>query len=386
MSDYKNTLNLPETGFPMRGDLAKREPGMLQRWYEQDLYGIIRTAKRAKTFILHDGPPYANGSIHIGHSVNKILKDIIIKSKGMAGFDSPYVPGWDCHGLPIELKVEQLYGKPGEKLTAAEFRQKCREYAAEQVEGQKKDFIRLGVLGDWDRPYLTMDFKTEANIIRALGKIISNGHLLKGAKPVHWCTDCGSSLAEAEVEYYDKTSPSIDVSFHAADAAAVAAKFGVSHFNGTISLVIWTTTPWTLPANRAISLHPDFTYQLVQVDGQCLILAAELVESVMKRAGITEWTVLGSCKGADLELLRFKHPFMDFDVPAILGEHVTLDAGTGAVHTAPGHGGRLRDRPEIRPGSGQPGRAERLLPDRHLPAAGRQVRLQGQRSDRRPAA
>lgn len=287
---------------------------------------------------MHDGPPYANGSIHIGHSVNKILKDIIIKSKGMAGFDSPYVPGWDCHGLPIELKVEQLYGKPGEKLTAAEFRQKCREYAAEQVEGQKKDFIRLGVLGDWDRPYLTMDFKTEANIIRALGKIISNGHLLKGAKPVHWCTDCGSSLAEAEVEYYDKTSPSIDVSFHAADAAAVAAKFGVSHFNGAISLVIWTTTPWTLPANRAISLHPDFTYQLVQVDGQCLILAAELVESVMKRAGITEWTVLGSCKGADLELLRFKHPFMDFDVPAILGEHVTLDAGTGAVHTAPGHG------------------------------------------------
>ncbi|MEX3188867.1 isoleucine--tRNA ligase [Serratia marcescens] len=339
MSDYKNTLNLPETGFPMRGDLAKREPGMLQRWYEQDLYGIIRTAKKGKkTFILHDGPPYANGSIHIGHSVNKILKDIIIKSKGMAGFDSPYVPGWDCHGLPIELKVEQLYGKPGEKLTAAEFRQKCREYAAEQVEGQKKDFIRLGVLADWDRPYLTMDFKTEANIIRALGKIISNGHLLKGAKPVHWCTDCGSSLAEAEVEYYDKTSPSIDVSFHAADAAAVAAKFGVSHFNGAISLVIWTTTPWTLPANRAISLHPDFTYQLVQVDGQCLILAAELVESVMKRAGITEWTVLGSCKGADLELLRFKHPFMDFDVPAILGEHVTLDAGTGAVHTAPGHG------------------------------------------------
>ena len=339
MSDYKNTLNLPETGFPMRGDLAKREPGMLQRWYEQDLYGIIRTAKKGKkTFILHDGPPYANGSIHIGHSVNKILKDIIIKSKGMAGFDSPYVPGWDCHGLPIELKVEQLYGKPGEKLTAAEFRQKCREYAAEQVEGQKKDFIRLGVLGDWDRPYLTMDFKTEANIIRALGKIISNGHLLKGAKPVHWCTDCGSSLAEAEVEYYDKTSPSIDVTFHAADAAAVAAKFGVSNFSGAISLAIWTTTPWTLPANRAISLHPDFTYQLVQVDGQCLILAAELVESVMKRAGITEWTVLGSCKGADLELLRFKHPFMGFDVPAIMGEHVTLDAGTGAVHTAGGHG------------------------------------------------
>ncbi|UJD78759.1 isoleucine--tRNA ligase [Serratia rubidaea] len=339
MSDYKNTLNLPETGFPMRGDLAKREPGMLQRWYEQDLYGIIRAAKKGKkTFILHDGPPYANGNIHIGHSVNKILKDIIIKSKGMAGYDSPYVPGWDCHGLPIELKVEQLYGKPGEKLSAAEFRQKCREYAKEQVEGQKKDFIRLGVLGDWDRPYLTMDFKTEANIIRALGKIIDNGHLLKGAKPVHWCTDCGSSLAEAEVEYYDKTSPSIDVTFHASDAAAAAAKFGVSNFSGAISLVIWTTTPWTLPANRAISLNPEFTYQLVQVDGQSLILAEDLVTSVMKRAGITDWTVLGSCKGADLELLRFQHPFMGFDVPAIMGDHVTLDAGTGAVHTAGGHG------------------------------------------------
>lgn len=339
MSDYKNTLNLPETGFPMRGDLAKREPGMLARWYEQDLYGIIRAAKKGKkSFILHDGPPYANGSIHIGHSVNKILKDIIIKSKGMAGFDSPYVPGWDCHGLPIELKVEQLYGKPGEKLTPAEFRQKCREYAAEQVEGQKKDFIRLGVLGDWDRPYLTMNFKTEANIIRALGKIISNGHLLKGAKPVHWCTDCGSSLAEAEVEYYDKISPSIDVAFHAVDAAAVASKFGVTSVNGPVSLVIWTTTPWTLPANRAISLNAEFAYQLVQVEGQCLILAADLVESVMKRAGITHWQVLGSCKGSDLELLRFTHPFMGFDVPAILGDHVTLDAGTGAVHTAPGHG------------------------------------------------
>ncbi|WON77630.1 isoleucine--tRNA ligase [Serratia sp. UGAL515B_01] len=339
MSDYKNTLNLPETGFPMRGDLAKREPGMLNRWDEQGLYGIIRAAKKGKkSFILHDGPPYANGSLHIGHSVNKILKDIIIKSKGMAGFDSPYVPGWDCHGLPIELKVEQLYGKPGDKLTSAEFRKKCREYAAEQIEGQKKDFIRMGVLGDWNHPYLTMDFKTEANIIRALGKIISNGHLLKGAKPVHWCTDCGSSLAEAEVEYYDKTSPSIDVAFNAVDAAAVTAKFGVSSVNGPVSLVIWTTTPWTLPANRAISLNPEFVYQLVQVEGQCLILAAELVESVMKRAGITHWEVLGSCKGSDLELMRFTHPFMGCDVPVVLGDHVTLDAGTGAVHTAPGHG------------------------------------------------
>ncbi|MFW0699526.1 isoleucine--tRNA ligase [Pantoea sp. R13S299] len=339
MSDYKSTLNLPETGFPMRGDLAKREPGMLQRWYADNLYGIIREAKKGKkTFILHDGPPYANGSIHIGHSVNKILKDIIVKSKGMAGYDSPYVPGWDCHGLPIEHKVEQMIGKPGEKVSAAEFRAACRKYAAEQVEGQKADFIRLGVLGDWDRPYLTMDFGTEANIIRALGKIIGNGHLHKGAKPVHWCLDCRSALAEAEVEYYDKTSPSIDVMFNAIDADAVRQAFGVSQVNGPISLVIWTTTPWTLPANRAISLHPEFEYQLIQIEGRALILAKELVESVMKRAGVSEWQVLGECQGAALELQKFQHPFLALESLVVLGDHVTLDAGTGAVHTAPGHG------------------------------------------------
>ncbi|WP_448511559.1 isoleucine--tRNA ligase [Photorhabdus laumondii] len=339
MSDYKNTLNLPETGFPMRGDLAKREPDMLKRWYKDELYQVIRKAKAGKkTFILHDGPPYANGSIHIGHSVNKILKDIIIKSKGMAGYDSPYIPGWDCHGLPIELKVEQIIGKPGEKFSAAEFRAECRKYAKEQIEGQKKDFIRLGILGDWERPYLTMDFKTEADIIRALSRIIANGHLLKGAKPVHWCTDCRSSLAEAEVEYYDKTSPSIDVRFNAVDAVAVCEKFGVQAPEQPVSLVIWTTTPWTLPANRAIALHAEFNYQLVQIEGECLILAADLVESVMQRAGITSWTVLGHCAGSALELLRFKHPFMGFDSPVVLGDHVTLDAGTGAVHTAPGHG------------------------------------------------
>ncbi|MBK5015755.1 isoleucine--tRNA ligase [Pantoea sp. S62] len=339
MSDYKSTLNLPETGFPMRGDLAKREPGMLQRWYADNLYGIIREAKKGKkTFILHDGPPYANGSIHIGHSVNKILKDIIVKSKGMAGYDSPYVPGWDCHGLPIEHKVEQMIGKPGEKVSAAEFRAACRKYAAEQVEGQKADFIRLGVLGDWDRPYLTMDFGTEANIIRALGKIIGNGHLHKGAKPVHWCLDCRSALAEAEVEYYDKTSPSIDVMFNAIDADTVRQAFGVAQVNGPISLVIWTTTPWTLPANRAISLHPEFEYQLIQMEGRALILAKELVESVMKRAGVSEWQVLGECKGAALELQKFQHPFLAIESLVVLGDHVTLDAGTGAVHTAPGHG------------------------------------------------
>ncbi|KKW52092.1 isoleucine--tRNA ligase [Pantoea stewartii subsp. indologenes] len=340
MSDYKSTLNLPETGFPMRGDLAKREPGMLQRWYDDNLYGIIREAKKGKkTFILHDGPPYANGSIHIGHSVNKILKDIIVKSKGMAGYDSPYVPGWDCHGLPIEHKVEQMIGKPGEKVTAAEFREACRKYAAEQVEGQKADFIRLGVLGDWDRPYLTMDFTTEANIIRALGKIIGNGHLHKGAKPVHWCMDCRSALAEAEVEYYDKTSPSIDVMFNAVDADAVRAAFGVTASEGPVSLVIWTTTPWTMPANRGISLHPEFDYQLLQIEGRSLILAKDLVESVMKRAGVSHWTVLGTCQGAALELQLFQHPFLaQIQSKVVLGDHVTLDAGTGAVHTAPGHG------------------------------------------------
>jgi isoleucyl-tRNA synthetase len=339
MSDYKESLNLPETGFPMRGDLAKREPDMLKRWYDNGLYEAIRQAKKGKKmFILHDGPPYANGSIHIGHSVNKILKDIIIKSKGFAGYDSPYIPGWDCHGLPIELKVEQLIGKPDEKVTAAEFRSVCRSYAAEQIESQKQDFIRLGVLGEWDKPYLTMNFDTEANTIRALAKIIANGHLHKGAKPVHWCADCGSSLAEAEVEYYNKTSPSIDVRFQAVDPVVVASKFGVSQINGPVSVVIWTTTPWTLPANRAIALNAQINYQLVQVGEEYLILAADLVECVMKRVGVESWTVLGACKGEDLELLHFKHPFFDFTVPIVLGEHVTLDAGTGAVHTAPGHG------------------------------------------------
>ena len=345
MSDYKHTLNLPETPFPMRGDLAKREPEMLKAWYEQDLYGVIRTAKKGKkSFILHDGPPYANGNIHIGHSVNKILKDIIIKSKGMAGFDSPYVPGWDCHGLPIELKVEGLVGKPGEKVSAAEFRAECRTYAKSQVEAQKADFVRLGVLGDWDHPYLTMDFNTEANIIRSLGKIIQNGHLHKGSKPVHWCTDCGSALAEAEVEYYDKSSPSIDVRFKALNEEQVVAAFDYAEGHpgqGPVSVVIWTTTPWTLPANRAVALHAELDYALVQVEGEQperLILAEALVKDVMDRAGISHYHNLGYCKGADLELLRFQHPFYSFDVPVILGEHVTIDSGTGAVHTAPGHG------------------------------------------------
>lgn len=338
--DYKNTLNLPETGFPMRGDLAKREPVMLKNWYDKQLYQKIRQAtKGKKSFILHDGPPYANGNIHIGHAVNKILKDIIVKSKTSLGFDSPYIPGWDCHGLPIELKVEGLVGKPNEKVTAAEFRQKCREYAAEQVEGQKKDFIRLGVLGDWDNPYLTMNFNTEANIIRTLGKVIANGHLYKGSKPVHWCLDCGSSLAEAEVEYEDKVSPSIYVRFPAVSAVEIEEKFNaVGKGHGKLSAVIWTTTPWTMPSNRAIAVNADLEYHLVQLGDERVILAAELVESVAKAVGVEQVEVLGSVKGQALELVRFNHPFYDFTVPVILGDHVTTDGGTGLVHTAPDHG------------------------------------------------
>ncbi|KXZ35383.1 isoleucine--tRNA ligase [Vibrio alginolyticus] len=345
MSEYKDTLNLPETGFPMRGNLANREPEMLKRWYKEDLYGEIRKAKKGKkSFVLHDGPPYANGDIHIGHALNKILKDIIIKSKTLSGFDAPYIPGWDCHGLPIELMVEKKVGKPGQKVTAAEFREKCREYASGQVEGQKESFKRLGIMGEWDKPYRTMDFATEANIIRALGKIASNGHLLKGFKPVHWCTDCGSALAEAEVEYKDKVSPSIDVRFKAADEAALLSKFELTEGHeghGDVSIVIWTTTPWTLPANRAVCLRDDLEYVLIQTEGdnaERIIVAAELAKDVMDRAGIEHFHNLGFAKGADLELSQFQHPFYDFTVPAILGDHVTTDSGTGVVHTAPGHG------------------------------------------------
>ncbi|GAD81178.1 isoleucine--tRNA ligase [Vibrio ezurae] len=345
MTDYKDTLNLPETGFPMRGNLANREPEMLKRWYKEDLYGAIREAKKGnKPFVLHDGPPYANGDIHIGHALNKILKDIIIKSKTLSGYDAPYIPGWDCHGLPIELMVEKKKGKPGHKISAAEFREECRKYAAGQVEGQKESFKRLGIMGEWDKPYRTMDFGTEANIIRALGKIADKGHLLKGFKPVHWCTDCGSALAEAEVEYKNKVSPSIDVKFKAADEAAVLSKFSLTGDNageGDISVVIWTTTPWTLPANRAVCLRDDLEYVLVQIEGeqpQRLILASDLAKEVMDRVGVENYRNLGFATGADLELLNFQHPFYDFTVPAVLGDHVTTESGTGIVHTAPGHG------------------------------------------------
>lgn len=345
MSDYKHTLNLPDTAFPMRGNMANREPNMLKEWASKDLYGQIRAAKKGKkSFILHDGPPYANGNIHLGHAVNKILKDVIVKAKTLSDFDAPYVPGWDCHGLPIELMVEKKVGKPGHKVSAAEFRQKCRDYAAKQVDGQREDFKRLGVFGDWDKPYLTMNFDTEANIIRALGKIADNGHLQQGFKPVHWCTDCGSALAEAEVEYKDKQSPAIDVAFKIADAD-IAEKFSHPEGHageGDVSVVIWTTTPWTLPANRAVAVHPEVEYSLVQCENEQgkfrLILASDLVSDCMDRFGISKYHALGFCKGQELELVQAEHPFNNVNVPVICGDHVTTDSGTGCVHTAPGHG------------------------------------------------
>ena len=336
MTDYKNTLNLPDTPFPMRGNMANREPEMLARWQKAQRYQKIRAAKAGKPkFILHDGPPYANGDIHIGHAVNKILKDIIIKGKTLSGFDAPYVPGWDCHGLPIELQVEKKHGKA---IPPGEFRELCRAYAAEQVERQKKDFIRLGVLGDWDHPYLTMDFRTEADIMRALGDIQRNGYLYQGYKPVNWCLDCQSALAEAEVEYEDKTSSAIDVAFEVKDKTALSRAFGVSlPGEAHVYAVIWTTTPWTLPANQAVSVHPEFEYKLIRTEKGYLLLAAELMEGCLTRYQL-EGVVVGDCKGNALDLLPLQHPFQNRIVPLICGEHVTLEAGTGLVHTAPAHG------------------------------------------------
>ncbi len=340
MTDYKKTLNLPDTLFPMRGDLAKREPGMLDAWRKQNRYEKIRAASSGrKKFVLHDGPPYANGDIHIGHAVNKILKDIIVKSKTLSGFDAPYVPGWDCHGLPIELMVEKQLGD--KEVSPEEFRRLCRDYAATQVENQKRDFIRLGVLGDWDNPYLTMNFATEADIVRALGKILENGHVYRGQKPVNWCTDCGSALAEAEVEYEDKTSPAIDVKFEVIDRAGFWGRIEGAHAfdrDKPVHFVIWTTTPWTLPANEAVCLNPHFHYDVIDTGREYLVLADELREDALKRYGIDQAIISGGASGSRLEHVLLKHPFYDRQVPVILGEHVTLDAGTGAVHTAPAHG------------------------------------------------
>ncbi|MGQ8365100.1 isoleucine--tRNA ligase [Glaciecola sp. 1036] len=343
MSDYKSTLNLPETAFPMRGNLAQREPEMLKSWQKKDLYEVIRQSRKGKKpFILHDGPPYANGSIHIGHAVNKILKDIIVKSKTLSGFDSPYVPGWDCHGLPIELMVEKKVGKPGVKVSVAEFRQKCRAYAEQQIDGQRNDFIRLGVLGNWQNPYKTMDFKSEADIVRALAKIVTSGHLEKGFKPVHWCTDCGSALAEAEVEYKDKESPAIDVAFAFADVAGAAKAFDNHPEVADAAVVIWTTTPWTIPANRAVSIHPELSYSLVEMTlsagKRTFVLATDLVDSCAKRYAASDVNIVAETLGKNLELVKLQHPLLDIQVPLILGAHVTTESGTGCVHTAPAHG------------------------------------------------
>ncbi|PIE40992.1 MAG: isoleucine--tRNA ligase [Gammaproteobacteria bacterium] len=342
MADYKQTLNLPATAFPMKGNLAQREPGMLKQWQANKLYEKIQaTTQGRKPFILHDGPPYANGDIHIGHSVNKILKDIILKSKRLSGYHAPYVPGWDCHGLPIEHNVEKKVGKAGVKVPYKDFRKKCREYAQKQVDGQRTDFIRLGVFGDWDNPYLTMDYKFEADIVRALGKIVENGHLVKGFKPVYWSVVGGSALAEAEVEYQDKTSTQIDVRFAVLERDTFLQAFGVEE-DLPISVVIWTTTPWTLPANQAVALHASLNYSLVKLDcGQgeeLLLLASDMIESVTQRYGVDHYEVMGHADGARLEKTLLQHPFYDRQVPIILADHVTTDAGTGAVHTAPDHG------------------------------------------------
>ena len=339
MSDHKSTLNLPQTDFPMRGNLAQREPKILKKWQQMDLYNKLRAVgKGREQFILHDGPPYANGDIHIGHAVNKILKDIIVKSKTLSGFDAPYVPGWDCHGLPIEHKVEQKIGKAGNKVTHAVFREKCRVYAEKQVAGQMADFVRLGIIGDWENPYKTMRFETEANIIRSLGKIVANGHLVKGYKPVYWSVVGASALAEAEVEYQDKVSLSIDVRYGVIDQQAWNKAFGVETDLPT-SVVIWTTTPWTLPSSQAVSMHAELDYVLVQVNDECQVFAKDLVASSMARYGIDDFKVLGEAKGQSLENLALQHPFYDaLQVPLILGDHVTTEAGTGSVHTSPDHG------------------------------------------------
>jgi len=346
MADYKHTLNLPKTDFPMRGNLAQREPAMLKQWQQMDLYARIREYSAGKPkFILHDGPPYANGEIHIGHAVNKILKDVIIKSQTLNGYDAPYVPGWDCHGLPIELNVEKKVGKAGVKVDAPVFRKACREYAGKQVDKQREDFKRLGVFGEWDNPYLTMNFQFEADIVRSLASIIENGHMHKGSKPVHWCTDCGSALAEAEVEYEDRTSPAIDVRFTVLDVESLLSRCSdVADGSGPVSVVIWTTTPWTLPANQAVSLNPGLDYVVIQCQGvaehepERLVLAEALLADAVSRYELEDYQIIARCTGQDLEGLKLQHPFYEREVPVIVGDHVTTEAGTGAVHTAPGHG------------------------------------------------
>ncbi|HSH69300.1 MAG TPA: isoleucine--tRNA ligase [Deferrisomatales bacterium] len=337
--DYKATLHLPNTAFPMKGDLRQREPQLLAEWAEQDLYGqLARAGADRPLYVLHDGPPYANGHIHIGHAVNKILKDFVVKSRTMAGFHSPYVPGWDCHGLPIEHQVDKKLGKAKRDMTKAEVRRECRAYAQQHVEIQSVEFQRLGVFGDWDHPYLTMSYDYEAQTVRELGKLMETGAVYIGRKPVYWCASCRTALAEAEVEYADKTSPSIYVKFPLRDDPA---QVDPALAGKRVSVVIWTTTPWTIPANLAVALHPEFEYAAYEApagSGEVLILARRLAPVVFEAAGIAAYKELVRVDPASLERRACKHPLYDRDSLLILGNHVTLEAGTGCVHTAPGHG------------------------------------------------
>jgi isoleucyl-tRNA synthetase len=336
--DYKSTLNLPDTPFPMRGDLARREPAWVEEWKQRKVYDVIRAASRGRPkFVLHDGPPYANAAIHLGHAVNKVLKDIVVKSRQLGGFDAPYVPGWDCHGMPIEVQIERTYGK---NLSTADTQRLCRAYATEQIAIQKADFQRLGVLGDWDHPYTTMDYANEANEIRTLGKLLQKGFLYRGLKPVNWCFDCQSALAEAEVEYEDRQDIAIDVAFalDGADRGKLARAFGLQSLpDAPVAAVIWTTTPWTIPANQALNVHPDHRYALVQTARGVLLLAEDLVAASLARFRL-DGKSLATARGNALEGLRFRHPFYDRVAPVYLGEYVTLEQGTGIVHSSPAYG------------------------------------------------
>lgn len=345
MADYKDTVNLPKTTFPMKANLAESEPKILQFWTENKIETELREqGKKRPKFIMHDGPPYANGDIHLGHAVNKVLKDIVIKAKSLSGYDAPFVPGWDCHGLPIELNVEKKLGTVGQKVSANDFRAACRTYAREQLEKQRQDFTRLGVWGTWDAPYTTMDHAFEADTMRALAHLVREGHVYKGYKPVHWCLDCASALAEAEVEYQDKQSPSIDIFFKSTDTNEIKKRFKLSNetFQFPIGMAVWTTTPWTLPANQAVAVHPELQYVLVkmQFSGENigLVIAESLLPSVLARLHVETHQILGTSLGADLEHLKLQHPFYDRIVPVVLAPYVTLEVGTGAVHTAPAHG------------------------------------------------
>ena len=338
--NYRDTLNLPQTELSMKAGLPKKEPEILDFWNDIGLYEKIRQQNlNNKKFILHDGPPYANGAIHLGHSVNKILKDITIKSKTLQGLDAPYVPGWDCHGLPIELNVEKKHGKRSELVQNKKmFQEACKEYALTQIESQKKDFIRLGVLGEWDNPYKSLDSSFEANAVRALGRIYEAGHIEKGEKPVHWCQDCGSALAEAEVEYQDKTSKSIDVAFKANEQSLKKLNevFATNIVDG-ISFVIWTTTPWTIPSNVAVCINPELDYALIKLDGEHLVIAEAMIELCMERWGTTS-ELVSKTLGKNLVDISLIHPFIERKSELLHGDHVTTEAGTGCVHTAPAHG------------------------------------------------